>query len=173
MNWKVQSETWRPRACSSAVAVRLAPSGHRLVRLEVQVPGPRERVWAAISTAPGISAWFVPTTIEADEDGTPRQMFFSFGPDSTQAVTVTAWEPPRRFVAESSDFIPGGPPVTTEWIVHQDSGETCRLQLEHRMVADSNQWDAYLEGAESGWPAFFEKLTSHLASRRELPDTPA
>ena len=41
------------------------------------------------------------------------------------------------------------------------------------MLADSDQWDGYLEDAESGWPEFFEKLTSHLAPRRELPDTPA
>ena len=32
------------------------------------------------------------------------------------------------------------------------------------MIADTNEWDAYLEGAESGWPEFFENLRSHLSS---------
>ena len=154
------------------MAVCLDPAGHHSVRVEVQVPGPPNRVWAAIATAQGISAWFAPTTIEADENGTPRRIFFSFGPDSTDTVTVTAWEPPRRFVVESPNFISGGPSVTTKWNVHDDSDGTCQLRVEHRTVADSDEWDAYLEGAESGWPAFFENLTSHLASTREIPDTP-
>jgi hypothetical protein len=57
--------------------------------------------------------------------------------------------------------------------VHDDSGETCQLRVEHRMLADSDQWDGYLNDAESEWPDFFEQLTSHLASTREFPDTPA
>ena len=172
MHWKVQLATWRQRACNSSVAVRLDPSGHRSVRVEAQVPGPPDRVWAAIATAPGISAWFAPTTFELGPDGTPHRTTFSFAPNSTDAVTVTAWEPPRRFVVESPNFISGGPSVTTKWNVHDDSDGTCQLRVEHRTVADSDEWDAYLEGAESGWPAFFENLTSHLASTREIPDTP-
>ena len=154
------------------MAVRVDPFGHRSVRIEVQVPGPPDKVWAAIAIAQGVSAWFASTTFEAWPDGTPHRITFNFAPNSADVVTVTAWEPPRRFVAESSDFIPGGPSVTTEWRVHEDSGETCRLQVEHRMVAESDKWDAYLEGAESGWPAFFRSLKSHLRQTRELPDAP-
>ena len=153
--------------------VRLDPSGHRSVRVEVQVPGPPDRVWAAIATAQGISTWFVPTTFELGPDGTPHRITFSFAPNSSDEVTVTAREPPRRFVVESSDFIPAGPPVTTEWNVHERPDGGCLVRVEHRMLADNGQWDGYLEGAESGWPAFFEQLTSHLASTREFPDAPA
>ena len=120
-----------------------------------------------------MSSWFTPTTFKLHPDGTPHRIIFRFSPDSTAEVTVTAWEPSRHFVVESSDFIPGGPSVTAEWNVHDDSDETCQLRVEHRTVADSDDWDAYLEGAESGWPAFFENLTSHLASTRELPYTPS
>ena len=144
------------------MAVRVDPAGHRSVRVEVQVPGPPERVWAAIATAQGISAWFVPATFEPGPDGTPRRVTFSFGPESTDVVTVTAWERPRRFVAESSDFIPGGPSVTTEWTVEYRASGTSVVRVEHRMLADRDQWDAYLEGAESGWPEFFEKLKAYL-----------
>ena len=31
------------------------------------------------------------------------------------------------------------------------------------MVADTGEWDSYLEGAETGWPEFFENLKACLA----------
>ena len=34
------------------------------VRLELEVPGTPEQVWEAISTGPGISAWFVPSEVD-------------------------------------------------------------------------------------------------------------
>ena len=164
MNWRVQSETWRQKACNSRLAVHVDPSGRRSVRVEVQVPGPIDRVWRAVATDQGISAWFAPTSFQLGPDGAPRRITFNFGPGSTDAVTVTAWNPPHRFTVESSDFIPAGPPVTTQWNIRKASGQTCIVQVEHRLVADSNSWDAYLESAESGWPEFFENLKSHLGS---------
>ena len=144
--------------------VRVDPSDRRSVRVEIQVPGPIARVWAAIATAQGISTWFAPTSFELESDGTPRRITFNFGPGSTDAVSVTAWNPPHSFTVESTDFIPAGPPVTTQWNIRKASGQSCLVQVEHRLVADSNAWDAYLESAESGWPEFFENLKSHLSS---------
>ena len=132
------------------------------MRVEVRVPGPPVRVWAAIATAAGISAWFTPTRFEPGTDGSPERIVFSFGPDRTDEVTVRAWRPPRRFVVESADFIPGGPSVTTEWTVRERHAGTCTVRVEHRMVADTDEWDGYLEGAETGWPAFFENLRIYL-----------
>lgn len=91
-------------------------------------------------------------------------MTFSFASDRTDEVTVTTWKPPHRFVAVSTDFIPGGPSVTTEWTVHEGSGGTCTVRVEHRMAADTDEWDTYLEAAASGWPAFFENLKSDLSN---------
>ena len=31
-------------------------------------------------------------------------------------------------------------------------------------LRDTDKWDGYLEGAESGWPKFFENLKSYLSS---------
>ena len=155
------------------MAVRLDPSGHRSVRVKVQVSAPPEEVWAAIATADGISAWFAPTTFQSGSDGTPNRITFRFAPDSTDAVTVTAWEPPRRFVVESSGFIPGGPSVTTEWNLHQARDGGCVVRVEHQMIADTDDWDLYLEGAEAGWPAFFKNLKSLLVLNQRLPGSPA
>lgn len=146
------------------MAVSVDPSGRRWVSAEVQVPGPIARVWAAIATAQGISTWFAPTSFEFGPNGIPRRITFNFGPASIDAVTVTAWNPPHSFVVQSSDFLPGGPPVTSQWNILEASNQTCEVRVQHRMVADTDKWDAYLEGAESGWPEFFANLKSHLNS---------
>lgn len=144
--------------------VRVDPSGRRFVRVEVQVPGPIHRAWSAIATAQGISTWFAPTSFELGPDGTPRRITFNFGPGSIDAVTVTDWNPSHGFTVESTDFIPGGPSVTTQWNILEAGKETCEVCVQHQLVADSDAWDAYLEGAEAGWPEFFENLRSHLSS---------
>lgn len=146
------------------MAVSVDPSGRRWVSAEVRVPGPIDRVWSAIATAPGISSWFAPTSFELGPDKTPRRISFNFGPGSIDAVTVTAWNPPDSFVVLSSDFIPGGPPVTTQWNILEASNETCEVCVQHQLVADTDEWDGYLEGAESGWPEFLDNLKSYLSS---------
>lgn len=146
------------------MAVRVDPSGRRWVAAEIRVPGPIGRVWGAIATVPGISSWLAPTNFEFGPDQTPRQITFNFGPGSIDAVTVTAWNPPQSFAVESPDFLPGGPPVTTKWNILEATNETCEVRVQHQLVADTDEWDGYLEGAESGWPEFFENLKSHLSS---------
>ena len=146
------------------MTVCVDPSGRRWVSAEVQVPGPIARVWSAVATAEGISAWFAPTSFELESDGTPRRITFNFGPGSIDAVTVTAWNPPHSFVVQSSDFIPGGPSVTTQWNILEAGKESCEVRVQHQLVANTDAWDGYLEGAESGWPEFFENLKSHLSS---------
>lgn len=152
--------------------VRVDPSGRRFVRVEVQVQGPIHRVWSAVATDHGISAWFAPTSFELGPGKTPRRITFDFGPGSLDAVTVTAWNPPHSFAVESTDFIPGGPPVTTKWNILEASNETCEVRVQHQVVVNSDAWDAYLEDAESGWPEFFENLKSYLSSQI-APEEPA
>ncbi len=145
--------------------VRAGPSGRRSVAIEVQVPGLPDRVWSAIATPEGISSWFVPTTFALNPNGTPNQITFTFTPTHTDTVTVASWQPPRRFVVQSPKFIPNGPPVSTEWTVEEHSTVTSKVRVEHRLRADSDQWDGYLNGAESGWPAFLENLATYLDAR--------
>src|SRR5215218_632717 len=95
------------------------PDGRRWVQAEFEVPGTPEEVWQAIATGPGVSSWFVPT--EVREDGT---VVTHFGPGMDAVATPTAWDPPRRFAAES-EFAPGAPKMGTEWIVEARAGGTC------------------------------------------------
>jgi uncharacterized protein YndB with AHSA1/START domain len=136
-------------------------SGRRSVQVEVEVPGTPEQVWQAIATGPGISSWFVPTEVE-ERDGAPVAVTSHFGPGMDAFATVTAWDPPRRFAAESRDLGPDAPPVATEWIVEARSGGGCVVRVVHSLFSSSDDWDDQLESFESGWPAWFRVIRLYL-----------
>jgi uncharacterized protein YndB with AHSA1/START domain len=141
-------------------------SGRRSVQVEVEVPGTPEEVWQAIATGPGISSWFVPTEVEGREGGAVTT---NFGPGMDSVATITTWDPPRRFVADSADLGPDAPPVATEWIVETRAGGTCVVRVVHSLFASSDDWDGQLEGWEHGWPAFFRLLRLYLTHFRGQP----
>lgn len=136
-------------------------SGRRSVQVEVEVPGTPEQVWQAIATGPGVSSWFVPTQVE-ERDGRPVTITAQFGPGMDSVSTVTAWEPPHRFVADSQDLGPNAPPIATEWTVEARSGGTCVVRVVHSLFASSDDWDDQLVGFEFGWPKFFLLLRLYL-----------
>jgi hypothetical protein len=80
--------------------------------------------------------------------------------------TITAWDPPHRFAAESQDLGPDAPTVATEWIVEARSGGTCVVRVVHSLFATVDDWDNQLEGWESGWPDFFRILRLYLTHFR-------
>lgn len=136
-------------------------SGRRFVQAEAEVPGTPEEVWRAIATGPGISSWFVPTEIQAGPDGVPVKIVQHFGPGSSMdsISTVTSWEPPHRFSADSRDDMgPDDPTVATEWIVEARSGGTCVVRVVHSWFTTSDKWDDQFEGHEQGWVSFFRIL---------------
>ncbi len=138
-------------------------SGRRWVQAEVEVPGTPEEVWQAIATGPGISSWFVPTEVEEREGGA---IAANFGPGMASASTITAWDPPRRFAADSQDLGPNAPTVATEWIVEARSGGTCVVRVVHSWFANTDDWDNQFEAFEHGWPAFFRILRLYLTHFR-------
>jgi hypothetical protein len=77
--------------------------------------------------------------------------------------TVTAWDPPHRFAAESQDLGPAAPSIATEWIVEGRSGDTCAVRVVQSLFASTDDWDNQLEGQESGWAAWLRILRMYLA----------
>jgi uncharacterized protein YndB with AHSA1/START domain len=138
--------------------VQKEPSGRRSVQAEVEVPGTPEQVWQAIATGPGISSWFVPTEVDAGVGGTAVS---HFGPGSSMdsVAAITAWEPPRRFVASTEE---GPGPVATEWTVEARDGGTCIVRVVHSWFASTDEWDEQFEGHTYGWQGFFRILRLYL-----------
>lgn len=134
-------------------------AGRRWVVVEAEVPGTPEQVWQAIATGPGISSWFVPSAVEERVGGLTTA---NFGPGMESVATITLWDPPHRFVADSKDLGAEGPVVASEWIVEARSGGTCVVRVVHSLFAEGDDWDDQLEGWEHGWPTFFRILRLYL-----------
>src|SRR4029077_10678621 len=98
---------------------------------DIEVPGTPEQVWAAIATAAGQSAWFLPT--DSDERAGGRQVVHMGAEDAP--ADITAWEPPRRLAYEEDlTALLGKPgaaitPVTTEPLVEARSGGSCVVRV--------------------------------------------
>jgi uncharacterized protein YndB with AHSA1/START domain len=142
------------------MTVKVEASGRRSVEVEVEVPGAPEQVWRAIATGPGISSWFVPTTME-EEDGKPVAVTSTFGPGMAIRSSVTAWQPPRVFSAQGEGF-GEFPPMAVEWHVEARAGGVCVVRVVHSLFASSNDWDDQLESTKTAWPGFFRTLQLYL-----------
>ncbi len=147
------------------MSVKQEGSGRRSVQVELELPGTPEEVWQAIATGPGISSWFVPAQFE-ERDGKPVAMTLNFGPGMESRSVVTTWDPPRVFAKESDGWVPGSPPIATEWIVEARAGGVCVVRIVHSLFASTDEWDSQLEGASSGWSGFLATLRIYLTHFR-------
>lgn len=147
------------------MAVKQNAAGRRLVELSIEVPGTPEQVWRAIATGPGVSAWFTPTEIEEREGGA---IAFHLGPDDASYGRVTVWAPPHRFAFEERDWLPGAPPLASEFVIEPGEGG-CTVRLVHSLFASDEDWDDQLESMEKGWPPLFQVLRLYLDGHADQP----
>lgn len=147
------------------MSVKREASGRRSTQVEIEVPGTPEEVWQAIATGPGISAWFVPAEFE-EEGGKPVAVTLDFGPAMESRSVVTAWDPPRRFAREGAGWVPGSPPIATEFSIEARSGGVCVIRVVQSLFSSTDDWDGQLTGAEEGWPGIFRILRIYLTHFR-------
>ena len=134
------------------------PPETRAIDLDIEVPGTPEEVWEAVASGPGITAWFVPAKVDGRVGGTVE---LDFGPGyGTETARITAWEPPRRFVAEVTGE--GRPTFAAEWLVEARDGGTCVVRLINSGFGDGDEWDAQYDATEAGWRLFFYNLRLYL-----------
>lgn len=147
------------------MSVRKQPNGRRSIQVEIEVPGTPEEVWQAIATGPGISAWFVPAEFE-EEGGKPVAVTLDFGPAMDSRSEVTAWDPPWLFAREGAGWVPGSPPIATEFSVEARAGGVCVVRIVQSLFASTDDWDGQLTGAEEGWPGIGRILRLYLTHFR-------
>ena len=138
---------------------------HRMERT-YEVAATPDEVWEAIATADGISAWFVPTTLEPRVGG---EVTFDLGGDTLRGV-VTDYSPTRRFayeepwpVAERPEDVPAGMvawfesigvplsrvhddlpstrPIASEYVVEASSGGSCVVRVVTSAFASGADWE--------------------------------
>lgn len=147
------------------MSVKKGPSGRRSMTIELEVPGTPEEVWRAIATGPGISSWFVPTEFE-ERDGKPIALTVKFGPGVEPRSEVTVWDPPRKYATEAHGWMPGSPPIASEWSVEARDGSKCVIRIVQSLFASTDDWDMQLEAAKEGFASFLEILRIYLTHFR-------
>lgn len=131
----------------------------RVIDLKVEVVGSPEDVWTAIATGPGITAWYVPTTVEEHLGGATTSRFGE-GPEMLIPGVVTAWEPPHRVVFAGHETAPG---MAFEWLVEARDRRTCVVRLVNSGFVEGAPWDDQYDGMVEGWQLFLLNLRLHLA----------
>lgn len=134
--------------------------------LELTVPGTPEQVWRAIASAEGISAWMMPSDVDARPGG---EVAFHMGPDATSHGRVTAFEPARRFAYEEYwDALLGREgadvtPLVTEFLIEARSGGTCVVRVVTSAFGTGADWEnEFFEEMSRGWAPMLDNLRLYL-----------
>lgn len=139
------------------------------LRLEfsVEVPGTPEQVWAAIATAGGISAWFLPTDVEEREGGA---IVVHMG-ETDSPGTISGWDPPRRLEYTEPEWaslagqdVDSLTPLVTEFVVQAQSGGTCVVRVTSSAFGTGAGWEQeFMTEMERHWLPYFDNLRLYLA----------
>ncbi|HXM54414.1 MAG TPA: SRPBCC domain-containing protein [Candidatus Dormibacteraeota bacterium] len=121
------------------------------LRKEVSLPATPERVWEAIATGPGQTAWFMPLPV---------------APDPSLAA---AWDPPRRLVIR----VPGaeGTFQAFEYVIEARAGGTSVLRFVHSGFLGDDWSDEFEATTDRGWDMYLHTLAQYLAHFDGRPAT--
>jgi uncharacterized protein YndB with AHSA1/START domain len=124
---------------------------------EVEVEATAPQVWEAIATGPGLDSWFMGRNeIEPREGG--RIGFSTAG--FTEEATVTAWQPPTRFVSTGTPG-PDGAFHQFEYRIEERAPGRSAIRFRHTGMLGED-WEAEYEGMSEGDPMYFDKLVQYL-----------
>lgn len=138
------------------------------LRLERQIAASPEKVFAAWTTAEGLSRWFSPTTdhavhvheLDVRPGGRYRiEMRHKGGASHSCYGTYREIEPPRRLVFTWYWEDRPGMPETTVTVSIQAEGSGSRLTLLHERFADAEERDLH----QKGWIGCLDRLPAGLS----------
>jgi uncharacterized protein YndB with AHSA1/START domain len=136
----------------------------REIRVQTVVSGTPDDVWEAVASGPGITAWFVPATVDAREDG---EITLDFGSGMIERGRITVYDPPKRFAYELA--AEDGATLTHEWLIEAGDDGMCIVRLVNGGFGEGGSWDDQYFGMEAGWKLFLHNLQlfrAHFADLR-------
>jgi uncharacterized protein YndB with AHSA1/START domain len=124
---------------------------------DIVVEASPEQVWEAIATGAGMDSWFMGRNkIEPREGGRVRWSIGGFTAEST----VTAWDPPRRFVSTGSEAPDGSFHQFDYRIEERGAGKTA-IRYEHSGMLGGD-WEAEYDAMNEGDPMYLHKLAQYV-----------
>jgi uncharacterized protein YndB with AHSA1/START domain len=124
---------------------------------EIEVEATPQQVWEAIATGPGWDSWFMGRNeIEPREGGRTRWSIGGYTAEST----VTAWDPPKRFVSTGLESSDGSMHQFEYRIEGREGGRTAIRYVHSGMLG--GDWEAEYEAMSEGDPMYFQKLVEYI-----------
>lgn len=116
-----------------------------------RIAGDLDLVWRALTTAEGLSTWYV---VEAEVDARPGgRLVADWGTGETPMGRFEEVEPHRRL-----HLAYGDERGAEEWLLEHDGGVT-RVRLIHSLpLDDDSTWDETYPGIVRGWALFMGTL---------------
>ncbi|MDO8189094.1 SRPBCC domain-containing protein [Conexibacter sp. JD483] len=133
------------------------------LEVSAEIAGPPEQIWELIASGPGISAWFMPATVEPRVGGAIEQRHAP-GEEGVARGEITAFEPPRRFVYEESW---DDQTIATEYLVEARAGGSCVVRIVTHGLGCGD--DAFADGLVSGWTQALATLAARVEAFDGLP----
>jgi uncharacterized protein YndB with AHSA1/START domain len=138
------------------------------VRKEIELDATPDEVWEAITTGPGVDAWFMGRNeIEPREGGAVRMTL----PGWSLGSTVTVWDPPNRFVHRTEEG-DDGRLMVFEYLVEGREGGGTVIRFVHSGFLPGDDWEAEYDALRSGDPMYLHKLAQYLTYFRGRIATP-
>lgn len=126
-----------------------------------------EQVWEAITTGAAIDSWFMGRNdVEPRKGGRVSVVHPAFTAEST----ITAWDPPRRFV-HRADEAEDGTFHQFEYRV-EPRGKGSDVRWLHSGFLGTEDWEAEYEAMGEGDPMYLHKLAQYLTYFRGRHATP-
>jgi uncharacterized protein YndB with AHSA1/START domain len=135
-----------------------------------EIPVSPEEAWEAIATGPGIDSWFMGRNeVRPGPGGTVRTIFGEYEPE----LSVTGWDPPRRFSYRSGDF-PDGRFIAYEFLIEGRASASTVVRVVTSGFLPGDDWedeyDAMTQGSDLYFATLVEYLT-HFGGRSATPVT--
>lgn len=147
----------------------------RPTELSIDVEGPIDVVWRALTTGEGLEAWYVTKAAVEPRLGGRATVWWGAGPSGTTEIDV--WEPPTRVRFK---YLPEGgmeidktlPGVgSEEWILDHEAGTT-RVRLIHSLPDPGvDDWDEYFGDLRRGWTLFMWTMKHYVEVAKRAPRT--
>jgi uncharacterized protein YndB with AHSA1/START domain len=143
----------------------------RKLELQIDVNAPVEEIWKAITEAEGIASWFAPIA-KVSKPGVDGEVTFAWSEEMSMTSRVDVWEPNRRVRwIDDPSFMGPGTALAVEFQLESAGGKT-RVRLIQSGFGESEGWDDFFEGTQTGWTYFLYNLRlyveRHLGKKRHM-----
>jgi len=136
---------------------------NRVLELEVEIDATIEDVWKAISEGAGLASWFAPVaSVTQPGEGGLVTVAWDSAEGSAWTTKVGVWKPNQhlRWVDESG-MMGSDTAIWLDYFLTTEKGRT-RLRLVQSGFGESEGWDEFFAGTESGWSYFLYNLKLYV-----------